>query len=425
MAEGKESVPVTEFDGFDFVPVQGQADSGAPSEDSGNEVEKDIFDESIQGEADSNEGEADEEGDEGEGEAEEVSNEQSGDSEESPDSSEDEPSEEEEADLKAKAIAEEVRSKNQPKPIKAKAGDKTVELTPDTEFEQKVDGKVEKVSLRQLLDSYASGQATHKRYRQFENEKRVWEQQKSEFNAVIDGFTKRVKEGDPISAVMDLISASGANPLQTIRTIREALIAEGRDFLNLSEEQRRLIYAEEEREWLKKQNENLVKLQTTEKQKQQLEMQVTAVMQQYGIPDKDTFLETVDEMQSYAKAQNLSVQIQPNMVGEFYQAKQLKRSFDEVLAEEAPQIKEGSSDYEQLAEVIAKVKPSKEEIRRVLRELYGKADSRTQRAKSDSKSVKPGAKKANRADKMVDVDPGLDINATPSVADWRSLLGEA
>ncbi len=118
--------------------------------------------------------------------------------------------------------------------------------------------------------------------------------------------------------------------------------------------------------------------------------------------------------------------LQPEDVGKYYQAVSLKRTLDEALVEQGldAKVKEDSEEYKELADTILKLKPSKDKIRYVLRELYKTDGSQNRRAKpGDKTSAKPGEKKANRADKRVDVDPGMDIDATPSLSNWRELLG--
>jgi hypothetical protein len=414
MAENDAPVDMTEFDGYEFVTVS----SGGPKEVSkvDNDSEGKGNDEELQ--ADAEEGSEESASEESGKENEEVDDEEESDKDSSSDLEEDD---------EADKIAEEVKAKrdaNTPKPIKAKKGDEVLELDPNTTFDVKVDGQIQTVSLAKMRDSYASSQATHKEYRKFENEKRGWQSQVQEFNGVIDNFTKKVKEGEAIPAVMELISATGADALKTIHTIREAIIEGARELIEMTPEQRKLIYEREELDWIKQQNQKLVHAQTTVKQRQELEGKISQVIQAYQIPDRETFDETVGAVQEHAKKVGRGdVQVTPELVGQYYQASVLKQHFEQAIVEEGLSIAEGSEDYNHLADAIAKMKPSKEKIREVLRKLYKTGGSSNRRTKPEEQSSdKSGGKKANRADKLVDVDPGLDIDATPNVTDWKSVL---
>lgn len=424
MADEKDSAVMTEFDGYEFVPVTtGEVSSGGPKEVS-EEItidEGDSDEEGLQGDAKEGSKEASSEEDS----EEEVIDDDEG--AEARATSSDSKDEEEKGDDEVDKIAEAVKAKreaNSPKPIKAKAGEKVLELDPNTTFDVKVDGQIQTVSLAKMRDSYASSQATHKEYRKFENEKRTWQSQVQELNGVIDNFTKKVKEGEAIPAVMELISATGADALKTIHTIREAIIEGARELIEMTPEQRKIIYEREELEWIKQQNQKLINAQMTVKQRQTMEQKISSVMQEYQIPDRETFEETVMAVQQHAKkVAGGDVQITPELVGQYYQASVLKQHFEQAIVEEGLSIVEGSEDYNDLADAIAKMKPSKEKIREVLRKLYKTDGSSNRRTKPEVKSsVKSGGKKANRADKLADVDPGLDIDATPNVTDWKSVL---
>lgn len=417
MAENVE----TEFDGFDFVPsgsAETQSDEVTAPEESTPEVKEE---ETHEEESNAEEGGNEEAAEEGSEESEEVLSEES-------------PAEEDPEEAQVKALAEEVKKQStvgpSAKKLKAKKGDQVIEIDEDVVFDQKVDGEVKQVTQRQLLDSYASSQANHKQYRQFENERRAWNQQVQQFNGVIDGFTKKVKEGAVVPAIMDLIAAvPETNPLEVVRALREGLATSAKEFIELTPEQRQIIYEREEAEWLRQQNQKYQSLESSRRREAELERTVTKVIGEFGIPDRETFMELIPETQEYvrraleAEGRSGDVQITPEMIGKYYRAKVVRDSFEGALAEQAPHVKPDSDEYRRLADVVIKNGLGPEAAAKLVKQVYGKGVSQNRRAEQEhaNGSSKPGAKKTKRAD-IESVDPGLDIDATPKISD--SVLSE-
>lgn len=417
--EGDEAVSVdTIFDGFEFV----SGDVGdSPQSTKETPVEE--------GSRDEEQSETEEQG----GTEGEDSGEPSGQTDEgSPEQGNEEVGSKEEQvddDPEFRDLEREIKAETPPsKLIKAKKGEKEVDLEEDILIPTKVEGRFEEVPLKTLRESYSSKEHNHRQFRKLEQERRQFSEAREQFDGVITNFAKKAGSGEVVPAVMDLIQATGQDPLPIINNLREGLIEQAAELFQMSKEERMALYKQEGAEYYRKQRDSLLEQQRIQLQQQQLETQIAQTISNYGLPDRETFIEVVPKAEAYlreAKAKGQvakEVALTPEMVGKYYQAERLRGNFVAIMTEVAPHIKEDTPQWAKFAQWAAQTKPTPDKIRVAAKKLFGSNGQASSTAKQ-GKPEKPSkpAKKANRLEELASVDPGLDIDATPDLSgiDWR------
>lgn len=322
------------------------------------------------------------------------------------------------------------------KPVVAKAGDKDIEVPVDAKFDVKVDGEVKSVTTRELIDNYSSKQANYNFYQKVQQEKQQLERSAQQYDSVIDGFGKMVEEGRGLEAMAHLIEATGRDSLPIIRKLRETMATDAQTYINLSPEQKKLLAAEEELGLIKK-REALKEQQTAaQKQGEALRAEVGRVVQTYGLSGEPEFIDWYRRAETYVTTRKTrgeipqDFNITPEWVGQYADAAKKTQMMYEVLDEVAPDVRQDAEQVEKIAKLVASVKPTKEELKMALQEIYG-SQTRVDQAVKDvneklreekrasKPSVKPSRKTVVVED---DDDPGLDIDRTPNVKDWRKFV---
>lgn len=315
------------------------------------------------------------------------------------------------------------------KSAKATVDGKPVDLSLDATFEQKVDGKVEKVALKDLLESYSSRTTNVRRHRELQRKENEVTAKERGVDTLVNTFAAEVEKGNIIPAISMLVERTGRDALLTIRTLREGIIKNAREYLEMSDEDRHKLHLAEEAEYYKnrvKQKDDQV---ATTQQMAALEKKIDAAIEKYQIPEgREGFKYWFEQTRNHVKQQisegNLDpkTDVGPDSVGQFYTAVQQARLLNSVVDEVNPKLREDTEAMDRIAKVIKTFNPSQEDLLDVVKEMYGSDAVDSQRA---GKRKAPTVLKPTRSSKSGsgrnadDDDPGLDIDRTPNVADWQ------
>jgi hypothetical protein len=402
----------TIFDGFEFVDSGEKASKEEQTKEGEEEENKE--EETEGGDKDENEDTTGEDGEEEGGQTDE-------------DKEAGKPEEEVLDDEELEALRKEIKAEAPiAKTIKAKKGTEEIELEETLVIPTKVEGKFEEVTLADLRASYSSKEHNHRQFRKLEQERRGFVEAREQFDSVIQSFAQKTKAGEVVPAVMELIAATGEDPMPIINNIREGLIESAGALFEMTKEQRLSLYKQEAADYYYKQTARLREQQQAQEKQQVLEQAINQAISVYSIPDREAFLDTVPKAEMYlreakAKGQvDKNIALTPEMVAKYYQAEKLRETFRGVMAEVAPTIREGSSEWDKFAQWVATNKPPREKIAAAAKKLFSSNGSAKAKA-TQGKTEKPSKpeKKAKRLEELASIDPGLDIDATPDLSNFN------
>lgn len=154
----------------------------------------------------------------------------------------------------------EKKAEKEIKKLKAKYGEDIFELHPETLIPHKVDGKVEEIPVKELLNSYAGKVAYDKRFQELDVEKKTYAKEKQEWAAktkeidsfVTEFFTK-AQSGQAMEALQMLAAGVGQDPLEFTRNIKASILREYETYANMTEEERRKHDVQQEVEYYERQ----------------------------------------------------------------------------------------------------------------------------------------------------------------------------
>ena len=102
-----------------------------------------------------------------------------------------EKSSKQEIEAKPKEIEEEVE---EVKKLAARYGEEDLEVAANTTFKHKIDGQEVEVELQELLNNYSGKVSYDKKFQQFSDERKEFEQEMQEYNTQIDNINKYIND---------------------------------------------------------------------------------------------------------------------------------------------------------------------------------------------------------------------------------------
>jgi hypothetical protein len=164
----------------------------------------------------------------------------------------------------------EAEQKNPPatppgKQLKFKVGDKEVDLDETAQVEWKVDGKPTPIAIKDLLQNYSGKVAWEKRLNDVALERKTLRGEKETFSgerdrhrSLITDLHKKVGEGKMLEAVSSLVQMTGlkVDPREYVTQLRGKLIEQAQQLAAMSEEDRTRHELNEEREYLRAQQQS-------------------------------------------------------------------------------------------------------------------------------------------------------------------------
>lgn len=407
----RELVSVTDID--TFLQHQEQEDGGeTPDTDSeaGESAEERTPQEGAEGDEEEG-GESEDGGSQDDDESDE--SDEDDDLDEDEDEDEDEEGEEE--------TLEAVVAPKPGKPVKAVTKDGELEIPTDAKMKVKVNGEFVEASVREILDSYSSSRENQRVASQLQNQSREIQSKIEQYDNVLTHFTELATQGRAVEAFSHLLEASGKDALPVIRQIRKELVENAQAYLSMSEEEKKVFEAREESLYYQSRLSARDQAARDQQSLQEVGRQVQAAMQKYNIPTQEDFRELYFEAKDWGTKQGLDEsQIDAEYVGQFATLKRQSELLFSTLDEVSPDLKQDPEVVARLAKAISAFNPSKEELRRVVKSIYAQSEQKSEAVAETSKKKLSSKPLANKTPDEFDVDPGLDIDKTPSVRSWSS-----
>lgn len=300
-------------------------------------------------------------------------------------------------------------------------GEKEHKIPEASLVEVKIDGKVEKIPFQELRSSYSSKQIRDREYAQAKQTKIAAEQERDFLTAKVADLGKKALEGKGLQAFSDILElAEGVDPLKVIRGIRNELVTSAREYLELSEQERNYLDAKEEAEYNRVKLEKVQQAQVLNREQAVMLERVKTVSAEMGIPDQDSFNQAFLELQSIQKSGQLPShvsKITPELVGEYYQSKQVGNMLTEVIKEEGLVGALAEEDLSRLYQAVKTFRPDREQLKKTLNDLYGSSrideatkniNEKVQKPQTRTTSQAPSNSKKQPKPTGSRIDPRLD-----------------
>ena len=257
------------------------------------------------------------------------------------------------------------------KQLKFKVGDgKEVDLDETAQVEWKVDGKPTPIAIKDLLQNYSGKVAWEKRLndvalerKQVRTEKETFSGERDRHRNLITDLHKKVGEGKMLEAVSSLVQMTGlkVDPRQYVTQLRSKLIEQAQQLAAMSDEDRARHEINEEREYLRAQQQDWTQRQQAEQSRKAFEQRVATVIQKSGMSE-DEFGETYNWIKERVAGQGGDPnQVTPEYVAEHKATKQAYETARDAIAAVEPdaidgQVVKDEAKWDRLA-ALAKAHP--------------------------------------------------------------------
>ncbi len=149
-----------------------------------------------------------------------------------------------------------------PKQLTFRVDGKDVPLVETAEIDWKVDGKPEKIKVRDLLDNWSGKTSYDRKFQELSQNKRAvadevttLQRTKERHTTLINDMHKAAGEGRVFDAVSNMLEMTGLDKKidakSYVKQLRDAMVAQSKAFAEMSPDQRQLAESKEEIEFLK------------------------------------------------------------------------------------------------------------------------------------------------------------------------------
>ena len=311
-----------------------------------------------------------------------------------PESKEQSNTEEKKVDAEKTEESEEAEEVKEIKKLLGKFGEEEMELAAETLFKHKVDGEDVDVSLQELLNNYSGKVSYDKKFQEFSESKKEFDEYKTTYdkdidliNGYINDFAEKLKSNDAMGALSYFAEFSGMEPHTFKRQLLDQLAPEIERMSLLSPEQIENERLAQENDYLQKQQESEANKRQQEQSQNELLSEIKRLQEAHSISDDEfqgAYQELVDG--------NFDGEITPEIVAEYYVHSAAFSKSEAILDQVNPDLVNNDQIVESLQKVVVE-NPSFDDndLLEIVQEVYG--SSKKQASKAVSKKVAQAAPK--------------------------------
>jgi len=281
-----------------------------------------------------------------------------------------------------------------------------MEIAANAIFKHKVDGEEVDVELQELLNNYSGKISYDKKFQEFSNTKKEFENYKTQYDNDIDAISKyvntfrqKMSSENPMEALDYFAEFSGMKPHEFRRKLVNAMIPEVNRVSQMSADQYRNEYLKAENNYLQRQQESENARLQAEQSNKELLNEIRQVQEAHNMTE-ESFLESFQELTQ----SGYEGEITPQAVAEYHMHSQAFSKADSILS----QVNQNLSNDQKIVESLQKViveNPNFDDndLLDIVQEVYGNFKQET--SKKVSKKVdKPIKKQAVPQQKQDYVD---------------------
>tara|TARA_E500000305_G_scaffold78810_1_gene64609 strand:- start:481 stop:1656 length:1176 start_codon:yes stop_codon:yes gene_type:complete len=314
--------------------------------------------------------------------------------EDKPESKAESAPEEKKVDAEKTEESEEAEEVKEIKKLLGKFGEEEMELASETLFKHKVDGEDVDVSLQELLNNYSGKVSYDKKFQEFSESKKEFDDYKVTYdkdidliNGYINDFAEKLKSNDAMGALSYFAEFSGMEPHTFKRQLLDQLAPEIERMSLLSPEQIENERLAQENNYLQQQQESEVNKRQQEQSQSELLTEIKNLQEAHSISDDEfqgAYQELVDG--------NFDGEITPEIVAEYYVHSAAFSKSEAILDQVNPDLVNNDQIVESLQKVVVE-NPSFDDndLLEIVQEVYG--SSKKQASKAVSKKVAQAAPK--------------------------------
>lgn len=270
------------------------------------------------------------------------------------------------------------------KKLKASFGEEEYEVPQDAVFKVKLDGEEVDVSLQDLRNNWSGKTAWDRKFQELGQEKKQFIMEKSQVEKYVNEFGTLARAGDKLGAMQYLASLSGMDALQFRREMRDQVLNEYKEMLNMDETQQKAFEAQEENEFLKHKMESEKTMAEQYRQEQIQAQQIMEIQEALGV-DEDQWSSLVSEV-----SEEFDGEITAEVIGQYAYAKEVYSTAGDLLSQVDSEVAKNEDIVEEVAEVMLNNPDlSQEDLLEIITEGLGIQQKRKPSKKAQTAAKQP------------------------------------
>lgn len=327
--------------------------------------------------------------------------------------------------------AEEAKAPEKPaKPVKVhkvKVGEQELEIPETIEFEQKIDGKIVKVPLSQLLKREASTVSIEKQYQDFKKEKDTLEKVKASLSTEKEALTNLlgefmgcVKEQNVPGLLKKLAEVGRFDPVEFELQFLEQMAPIAKQWSELTEEQknhlvlqrRNKVYSERDAAHVAKEQEAL--------QRAQLVQQLAQLCEREGVSEAEFSAAWNDLSDLQARGHLKTAALTPQAAVQWHHIKAAQTRVATALEKVDPTLKEDRAVLDAVFDMVRTNKDlTDSDLEEIVRETYGQPRAVE---RLNKRAAKPGAIQTTKPPKRETEAATIHANGQPRLRTFDDIL---
>lgn len=274
-----------------------------------------------------------------------------------------------------------------------------------------VDGKTEKVSLKELKANYSGKVAFDKKFSALGEEKREakvkqyhYENDKKDLLGKVDAFVDAVSKKDSIASIESLAILANANPIELRKNFIDLVKADVAKYVQMTPEEQKELDNKLESDYNKKRSDYESNAKDDKLEADRLEIKLLTLQKDSGIDD-ESLIKCFDSIEDKSKLSNDEILVK---IQEAFKSGQIQDKASKLLTELDPSLVEDNDLLEEVR-AITKKNPefSNDDIKEIVSSILedGKADENEDN--SSDKLQKKISKKTSKK-QAVESDDDLD-----------------
>lgn len=237
--------------------------------------------------------------------------------------------------------------------IKARAGDKDVEISSDATFKIPVNGKKEEVPLQKLIDRYTGEVNWDRKNSEVDKERKTLSTEREAFTAErtqLTDFANQLSEKaskDPASAFDFVAELTGKDPVELKMSILRQQFDQMLPLFQMDEDERERAFKDQEREWRDQKLNRREELEKEKTTKAETAKQLAMTKEKYSISDEE-FEDTTARIKEYFKSQGLKKDPTPDEVLEGHRL----LMFEQVVKDQLPHLQQNPKYTEIMSDMV-------------------------------------------------------------------------
>ena len=197
------------------------------------------------------------------------------------------------SDTTEKELVEEIKK------LEAKFGEERLEIPQDAVLKVTIDGKEQEVSINELRNHYSGKVAWDKKFSELGVDKKKFTEEKTLVERYVNEFASLANKKDFAGAMEYLAQMAGQNPLNFRRELRNQIINDHKQMLQMSEEQLKAFELKEENDFLKRQQESVNRNTEEHQTVQEMQNQLVQFQEAQKVSDEELLAAYDDLKASY------------------------------------------------------------------------------------------------------------------------------